>query len=207
MEESSASCIPTTCRRSKELHSLALICKKKMSNVQGKRNSSVSSRVLWLEFSMDVAFRKIDIDALEEDILVESELYEPDPRGAAIILNDTKQKSAQVRSFLSKSDIPSALNVILSQAPFGTGVDEAKSLALNSVLLILNSTKATDISGILRALNQDQQDTLMKYIYKGMGAKGLADVNGNVLLNWHEKLTEVAGIGCIVRVMTDRRTV
>lgn len=29
----------------------------------------------------------------------------------------------------------------------------------------------------------------------------------SVLLNWHEKLVEVAGTGSIVRVMTDRRTV
>lgn len=29
----------------------------------------------------------------------------------------------------------------------------------------------------------------------------------SVLLSWHEKLVEIAGKGCIVRVMTDRRTV
>ena len=29
----------------------------------------------------------------------------------------------------------------------------------------------------------------------------------SVLLSWHEKLVEIAGVGCIVRVMTDRRTV
>lgn len=29
----------------------------------------------------------------------------------------------------------------------------------------------------------------------------------SVLLSWHEKLIDVAGPGCIVRVMTDRRTV
>jgi len=29
----------------------------------------------------------------------------------------------------------------------------------------------------------------------------------SVLLNWHEKLVEIAGTGSIVRVMTDRRTV
>lgn len=29
----------------------------------------------------------------------------------------------------------------------------------------------------------------------------------SVLLSWHEKLVEVVGIGSIVRVMTDRRTV
>ena len=66
----------------------------------------------------------------------------------------------------------------------------------------------------------------MKYLYKGMGMPGWGDVSGSVLLGWHEKvrmicalcsakdlileikqLTEVAGTGCIVRVMTDRRTV
>lgn len=76
----------------------------------------------------------------------------------------------------------------------------------------------------------------MAYLYKGMAAPGDgADVSGSVLLTWHEKvsaqqelrmkdletsrqypslwmgfadrqLTEVAGVGCIVRVMTDRRT-
>ena len=59
-----------------------------------------------------------------------------------------------------------------------------------------------------------------------MGLQGDADVNPSVLLGWHEKvsmpsgfnmdsaddrlapqLTEVAGTGCIVRVMTDRRVV
>jgi actin related protein 2/3 complex, subunit 5 len=67
----------------------------------------------------------------------------------------------------------------------------------------------------------------MKYLYKGMAMPGWGDVSGSVLLVWHEKvcgscfsyrkfayardtliqLTEIAGTGCIVRVMTDRRTV
>lgn len=29
----------------------------------------------------------------------------------------------------------------------------------------------------------------------------------SVLLSWHEKLVDIAGVGSIVRVMTDRRTV
>jgi actin related protein 2/3 complex, subunit 5 len=108
-----------------------------------------------------------------------------------------------------RNDIAGALNVILFEPPYGPNVDEAKvrtnsllcgvreltkviyssqSLTLNALLLILNSTKATDISGILRNLDMDQQDTLMKYLYKGMGSHGLADVNGSVLLSWHEKV-------------------
>ncbi|KAJ9608698.1 hypothetical protein H2200_006469 [Cladophialophora chaetospira] len=78
-------------------------------------------------------------------------------------------------------------------------------------------------------------DALMKYLYKGMasgtggaGGKGVSpQATGtgfsqvqsrnfgeggggqvmSVLLSWHEKLTEVVGVGGIVRVMSDRRTV
>ena len=34
----------------------------------------------------------------------------------------------------------------------------------------------------------DTQDTLMKYIYKGMAMPGWGDVSGSVLLGWHEKV-------------------
>lgn len=50
----------------------------------------------------DTAFRKIDIDAFDEDTLLESELYEPDPRDPGAVLNDAKQKQAAVRSSLSR---------------------------------------------------------------------------------------------------------
>ena len=46
----------------------------------------------------------------------------------------------------------------------------------------------------------------MKYLYKGMAMPGTGEVSGSVLLGWHEKLTQVAGTGCIMRVMTDRRS-
>jgi actin related protein 2/3 complex subunit 5 len=50
----------------------------------------------------EINFRKIDIDVYDEDVLVETELYDPDPRDSAQIMNDTKQKAAAVRSALSK---------------------------------------------------------------------------------------------------------
>jgi actin related protein 2/3 complex subunit 5 len=51
---------------------------------------------------MDTAFRKIDIDAYDEDIFLESELFEPDPRSPAQVLSDAKQKGTTVRSSLAK---------------------------------------------------------------------------------------------------------
>lgn len=35
----------------------------------------------------------------------------------------------------------------------------------------------------------DAQDTLMKYLYKGMALPGWGDVSGSVLLGWHEKVS------------------
>ncbi|KAH8093126.1 arp2/3 complex subunit [Cristinia sonorae] len=153
------------------------------------------------------AFRKIDIDQYEEDVLLEEELYDADPRDPATVLTDTKSKVGAVRGSLSKGDIAGALNLVLDSPPYGPNVEEAKNLNLQTLVSILNSTKSTEIPAIVRALSPDAQDTLMKYLYKGMALPGWGDVSGSILLTWHEKLTEVAGTGCIVRVMTDRRTV
>ncbi|KAK7043613.1 arp2/3 complex subunit [Paramarasmius palmivorus] len=153
---------------------------------------------------MDVNFRKIDIDAFDEENLRESDLYEEDPRGPDGALDEAKQKQVAVRSALARNDMVGALSLVLDNAPFGPSAEEAKTVSLQTILTILNSTKSTDIPNVVKSLSPDAQDTLMKYLYKGMA---MADSNGSVLLGWHEKLTEVAGTGCIVRTMTDRRTV
>ncbi|KAF9040098.1 actin-related protein ARPC5 [Panaeolus papilionaceus] len=156
---------------------------------------------------MDGAFRKIDVDQYDEDVIQESELYEADPRPPAEVLEDARQRQGAVRSLLAKNDISGALTVILENAPYGPNVEDAKNLTLQTLLTILNTTKSTDITNIIKTLSPDTQDTLMKYLYKGMGMPGWGDISGSVLLGWHEKLTEVAGVGSIVRTMTDRRRV
>ena len=67
-----------------------------------------------------------------------------------------------------------------------------KSTTLGALLDILNSTKPSDIAGLVRNLSIDEQDTLMKYIYKGLGSPELGA--SAVLLGWHEKVS-----GCAVR--------
>ncbi|KAI6026844.1 hypothetical protein PISMIDRAFT_119158, partial [Pisolithus microcarpus 441] len=75
----------------------------------------------------------------------------------------------------------------------------SQNLTLQMVISVLNNTKGTEIPNILKLLSQDAQDMLMKYVYKGMGILGWGDIGGSILLAWHEKLTEVAGMaGCIV---------
>jgi actin related protein 2/3 complex subunit 5 len=107
---------------------------------------------------------------------------------------------------LNRNDIAGALTTILDDAPYGQNVDEAKVqpipswhvglvdnrflqlITLQTLLTILNSTKSTEISKIIKALSVDTQDTLMKYLYKGMAMPGWGDVSGSVLLGWHEKV-------------------
>lgn len=50
----------------------------------------------------DTAFRKIDIDALDEDVLSPSDLYDPDPRGPDGVLSDAKARSNEARGLVSK---------------------------------------------------------------------------------------------------------
>jgi len=96
---------------------------------------------------MAAAFRKIDIDAYDEDVLHESELYDADPRDPVQVLDDAKQRQVAVRSALAKcvctvfiilqaldqdfpwkcrSDVVGALSIALENAPYGPNVEEAK---------------------------------------------------------------------------------
>lgn len=50
----------------------------------------------------EYAFRKIDIDALDEDVLSPSDLYDPDPRGPDGVLDDAKRRSNDARGLVSK---------------------------------------------------------------------------------------------------------
>lgn len=50
----------------------------------------------------EYAFRKIDIDELEEDVLLPSDLYDPDPRGPDVVHAEAKQKSGEARGLVSK---------------------------------------------------------------------------------------------------------
>lgn len=101
-----------------------------------------------------MSFRKIDVDAYDEDVLQETELYDPDPRDPAQVLSDAKQKQLAVRSALNRclslsplpmsvqlawltkrlslflsvcrGDISGALSAALDSPPYGPNVEEAK---------------------------------------------------------------------------------
>ncbi|KAI8619673.1 actin-related protein 2/3 complex subunit 5 [Chytriomyces sp. MP71] len=69
----------------------------------------------------------------------------------------------------------------------------------------LAGPRPADIPAVVKQLPHFQLDILMKFVYRGMAFPEL--YNSSVLLTWHEKVTEVTGLGSIVRVMSDRLTV
>ncbi|EGG05498.1 uncharacterized protein MELLADRAFT_36782 [Melampsora larici-populina 98AG31] len=158
---------------------------------------------------MDSAYRKIDIDLYDQDALKEDELYEHDPRSAEEMLSDAQSKTQQARSLLARADVPAVLQLLLTSPPYGPPsptLQKAQSLILSTIIETLSTTRTSDIPSILSNLNSDQLDWLMKYIYKSMSLITMdSNTPSAVLLNWHEKLTELSGTGSIVRVMTDRR--
>jgi actin related protein 2/3 complex subunit 5 len=57
---------------------------------------------------------------------------------------------------------------------------------MKTVMDALLATKGADIPGIVKQLNSDQIDTLMKYVYRGMAVP--EQYSSASLLQWHEKV-------------------
>ena len=73
------------------------------------------------------------------------------------------------------------------------------------VMRVLLSTKSSQVEDCVKQLDNDQKDILMKYIYRGFDNP--SEGSSAQLLVWHEKTFASAGLGCIVRVLTDRKQV
>lgn len=78
-------------------------------------------------------------------------------------------------------------------------------MALNMVMRVLMSIKASQMEEAVNSLDRELQDILMKYIYRGFETP--SEGSSGHLLAWHEKVNAAAGVGCIVRVLTDKKRV
>ena len=70
---------------------------------------------------------------------------------------------------------------------------------------VLLSVKFAHMEEAVNSLDRDSLDILMKYIYRGF--ENPSEGSSGHLLAWHEKVHAVAGVGCIVRVLTDKKRV
>ncbi|KAF7888556.1 uncharacterized protein EAF02_003097 [Botrytis sinoallii] len=116
----------------------------------------------------------------------------------------------------------------VKEVHLGTVMEVLQSIKASEMTPLLKRVMASEGGG-------DALDCLMKYLYKGMASKanassskltpqstgGFSQIGGgrpgaqnessgssmSVLLSWHEKVVDVAGLGCVGRCMTDWRKV
>ncbi|KAH6656406.1 ARP2/3 complex 16 kDa subunit [Truncatella angustata] len=189
--------------------------------------------------SLSDAWRTINIDALDPESSQNFDTSTLHPPLPEISEAEVRQLNGQVRQLLRGGDAEGALRGVL-ETPVYNGDQGAKEAHLQTVLEVLQSIKASEMTPMLQRIHQSQGgsellDALMKYLYKGMSASaprqktsnnltpqatGFTQMSGrpgagnestgaamSVLLSWHEKVVDVAGLGSITRSMTDWRKV
>ncbi|CAA7034713.1 unnamed protein product [Microthlaspi erraticum] len=126
-----------------------------------------------------------------------AEFVEADNAEAIIARIETKSRT--IESLLKQYKHVEALKTALEGSPPKTLDERCKSANWIVVHRALMAIK--DIDGMLNALDVEYYDTLMKYLYRGLstGDRPTCDQ----CLKIHEKLTERAGLGCILRCLTD----
>ncbi|KAJ2501708.1 arp2/3 complex subunit [Coemansia sp. RSA 1972] len=153
-----------------------------------------------------MAYRKLAIDHLDvEHQQMTEQMQYLSTKSHAEVTSLVDQKSAAVRAAISRGNSLEALEKALSEPPYGRGMEAAQSANAQLVSEILMATRAQDIGSVVGDLSDDDRDVLLKYIYHGLAHP--AEFNCGVLLSWHERVVESGGLGSVVRVMADRRTV
>lgn len=141
-------------------------------------------------------FRKVDIDEFDENKFVDDHDEAADQQGPDAL---------EVDNLLRQGDTMSALHIALRNPPIHSKNPAIKERAQTVVFRVLTSFKSSDIEPAVKSLDKNGVDLLMKYIYKGFEKP--TDNSSAILLQWHEKVFAAGGLGCIVRVMTARKSV
>ncbi|KAJ3127343.1 hypothetical protein HK100_009801 [Physocladia obscura] len=140
----------------------------------------------------------LDDDLDDFDIL-------PAPRNEFELNAAIQTRANDVRNLISRGAFAEAVSKSLENAPSGRDSQLSKDKNIQVVMEALSAPRSAEIAAIVKQLPSWQLDMLLKFLYRGMGIP--EQYNSAVLLNWHEKVTEVTGLSGIVRVFTDRQTV
>lgn len=129
---------------------------------------------------------------LDADTFIETEAPE-------LIIARIENKSRQVERLLRLPHYTEALETALQGAPTHTRDERCKSA--NWILVHRVLMAAKDGEGLLGHLNPDLHDILMKYLYRGLATGDR--ITCDLCLKLHQKLFEMAGIGCVMRAISD----
>lgn len=146
--------------------------------------------------SQSTKFRGVDVDELDENKFQDEGDEDSGQSGP---------DENEVNNFLLQKKNAEALKAVLTNAPIMSKNQADKDKAFALVMRVLTAVKAAEIEKAVNTLDKNDQDVLMKYIYRGFAEP--TEGSSALLLMWHEKVLAVSGLGSIVRVLTDRKNV
>jgi len=141
-------------------------------------------------------FRKVDVDQLDEDRYQDEQIDETGESGP---------NESDIQSLLMAKKNNDALKAVLASPVFSSKNQSLKNKSLELVIKVLSAFKTNEADTALKTLEKNEIEILMKYIYRGFAEP--SDSYSAVLLTWHERVLKVGGLGCIVRVLTDKKSV
>jgi actin related protein 2/3 complex subunit 5 len=119
------------------------------------------------------------------------------------LLSALATRESSVDGLLRSKRMADALQTSLSDPPVASKSADVKKKYAMLVLKVIAAVDDKQIDDVLSPLDLDTCDILMKYVYKGLESPD----QSTQLLKWHAKLLDKVGLGAVVRVMADRKTV
>lgn len=110
-----------------------------------------------------------------------------------------EHKSHKVESLLKQFKSVEALKTALESAPTNTKDERCKSA--NWIVVHRAIMAVKDVNAMVSSLDPEYYDILMKYLYRGLATGDRPTCEQ--CLKIHEKLSETAGMGCILRCLAD----
>eukprot|EP00823_Brevimastigomonas_motovehiculus_P007873 TRINITY_DN706_c0_g1_i1.p1 TRINITY_DN706_c0_g1~~TRINITY_DN706_c0_g1_i1.p1 ORF type:complete len:182 (-),score=30.31 TRINITY_DN706_c0_g1_i1:479-991(-) len=123
---------------------------------------------------------------------------------------EEKKKEKDEAGFAEKKNLQGQMESLISGSRWGQIISLAVSLMSETKTTMgkhylyevtrqaMENMKVDESAKFITDASEDISDHCMKSVYKGFAVKG---ANFNQLLTWHSKLTEKAGLGCIMRTL------
>ena len=115
-------------------------------------------------------------------------------------------REKNVESLLAVKNRKGALQAALASPPVATKDQKLKDRNAIVVEKVLCAVTDSEAQGIVDSLDADTLDVLMKFLYRTMGRIDKS-INYALILKMHAMVTAKAGLGSIVRSLSDRKQV
>lgn len=146
-------------------------------------------------------FRKIDVDQINDEFKEDDNQLDANVQvNGSVTLDEQK-----VNRLIKDGKMSEALKYLFQCITGAYKNQTAKDNIFNFVAQILFNVKTSEIEKIVDSLNDDEVDTLMKYVYRAFENSNVG--NSSNLLVWHDKVYNKGGAGAICRVLTDKKKV